>query len=348
MILRPLLENEKELFNSVVTHPLQSWEWGDFKAKEGAIVERVGFFEGNKLKKAIQVFFHKLPQTSNTMGYFPKGFMPDDDQIAALHQLAIQNRAIAVKLEPNVCQSVENLSAFDAIQEFLIKEGCVPGRALFTRYTFILSLEKSEEELLANMKNKTRYNVHLAQKRGVQIVENTTPEGMATHLEILAETTKRQGFYAHTPAYFQTMWDELGQSGMMRIFEAHFEGQVLTSWIMFIFHDKLYYPYGASRTIHRDVMASNLMMWEMIRFGKSLGLKQFDMWGALGPDPDPKDPWFGFHRFKQGYSPDLCEFLGTYDLVVNPPMYKLYTIADATRWKFLRAKAKLRRMIPSR
>lgn len=352
MILRPILDNERDLFNSVVSHPLQSWEWGDFKQKEGVAVERVGFFEGNKLKKAIQVFFHKLPNTSSTMGYFPKGFMPDDDQISALRQLARQNKAVAVKLEPNVCLPIDDsgssVSAFDSIQKFLTEEGCVPGKPLFTRYTFLLPLTDSEEKMMANMKTKTRYNVNLAQKKGVEILENSTDDGLNTHLEILAETTKRQGFYAHTPDYFQTMWQVLASSGMMRIFEARYEGQVLTSWIMFVFQDKLYYPYGASRSIHREVMASNLMMWEMIRFGQSLGLRTFDMWGALGTDPDPKDPWFGFHRFKQGYGGQLSEFLGTYDLVIDPTMYKIYTLVDAARWKFLRTKAAIRRLLPSK
>lgn len=342
MILRPILDNERELFNTVVTHPLQSWEWGEFKLKQGAVVERVGFFEGTKLKKAIQVFFHKLPNTSNTIGYFPKGIMPDDDQISGLRQLASQNKAVAIKMEPNICQPVESISGFDSIKEFLVKEGSRPGKSLFTRYTFILSLDPSEEELLANLKAKTRYNIHVAQKKGVEISENSTDEGLENHLKVLDETTKRQKFYAHTPKYFQDMWKILGPTGMMRIFEARYQGELLTSWIMFIFHDTLYYPYGASSSKFREVMASNLMMWEMIRFGKSLGLSRFDMWGALGPEPDQKDPWFGFHRFKQGYNGQLCEFLGTFDLVVQPTMYNVYRFADVLRWKYLRLRASLR------
>lgn len=345
MILRPILDNEKQLFNSVVTHPLQSWEWGDFKEKEGVAVERVGFFEGNQLKKAIQVFFHKIPHTSYTMGYFPKGIMPDDDQISALRQLSKQYNAVAVKMEPNICQKVEGGTGFDQIVRFLEGEGCVPGKPLFTRYTFTLSLTEDKNRLLAQLKSKTRYNVHLAQKKGVQIIENTTEEGVKTHLDIQEETTKRQGFFAHSREYFETMWKVLGSSGMMRIFEARYEGKVLTSWIMFIFHDKLYYPYGASSSENRELMASNLMMWEMILFGKSLGLKTFDMWGALGPFPDREDPWFGFHRFKQGYGGELCEFLGTYDLVINPAMYQLFNLADNFRWAFLRTKVKLSHLI---
>jgi lipid II:glycine glycyltransferase (peptidoglycan interpeptide bridge formation enzyme) len=85
-------------------------------------------------------------------------------------------------------------------------------------------------------------------------------------------------------------------------------------------------------------MASTLMMWEVIKFGKKLGLSKFDMWGALSKNPDPKDPWFGFHRFKQGFGPEHVEFIGSYDLVINPWQYQLYKIADKARWAMLKFK----------
>jgi lipid II:glycine glycyltransferase (peptidoglycan interpeptide bridge formation enzyme) len=83
-------------------------------------------------------------------------------------------------------------------------------------------------------------------------------------------------------------------------------------------------------------MANNLMMWEVIRFGKSQGCTKFDMWGSLGPEPDQKNPWYGFHRFKEGYGGQLMEFVGTYDLVLSPTLYTLFRRADGLRWKVLR------------
>jgi lipid II:glycine glycyltransferase (peptidoglycan interpeptide bridge formation enzyme) len=80
-------------------------------------------------------------------------------------------------------------------------------------------------------------------------------------------------------------------------------------------------------------------MWEAIRFGKKKGARLFDMWGSLGPDPDPKDPWYGFHRFKEGYGPTLVEFVGSYDLVVNPILYYLYNFTYITREVFLKIKS---------
>ena len=83
-------------------------------------------------------------------------------------------------------------------------------------------------------------------------------------------------------------------------------------------------------------MAPTLLLWEIAKWAKSKGLKKFDLWGAMGPDPDVHDPWYGFHRFKQGFNPRLVEFTGSYDLIISPILYYLYTLADTIRWFFLR------------
>jgi lipid II:glycine glycyltransferase (peptidoglycan interpeptide bridge formation enzyme) len=342
MFTRTIRPEEKDKYNKVVDHPLQSWEWGEFKQKTGLLVERVGVFEKSKLAKAIQVTFHPVPFLNKNIGYFPKGYMPDATQLAYLKDLAKKNNAIFIKLEPNVSQKVDTQSAHKNITKFLLDNGCVPGKPLFTKYTFQLDLTKSEEILFKNLASKTRYNVNLAYKKGVRIFENTSAEGMDQYIEILKETTKRQGFYAHSPEYFQNMWKKLGSSGNLRIFNAVYNKKVLTSWIMFIFNGVIYYPYGSSRSIHREVMANNLMMWEMIKLGKKENCHTLDMWGSLGPNPDKKSSWYGFHRFKKGYGGDLIEFLGTYDYVIDPPIYKIFKIADNIRWKLLRLKTKLK------
>ncbi len=341
MLIREVRPEEKEAYNKVVRHPLQTWEWGEFRKTTGVNVDRLGFFENGVLQRGLQVTFHPIPLFGQNVGYFPKGDMPDDEQIAALKELATNRNALFVKLEPNIAQKVGTPSAHNHIKDFLEKHGAVPGRPLFTKYTFQLNLTPPEEKLFENLESKTRYNVNLAHKKGVQIFENTTKEGMQEYCAILSETTKRQGFYAHNEKYFSAMFEQLAPSGMLKIFNAVYEGKVLVSWVMFIHNGILYYPYGASRREHRDVMASNLLMWEMIRFGKAQGCTVFDMWGSLGPEPNASDPWFGFHRFKKGYNGDLVEFLGTYDLVANPSLYGIFKITDDLRWKWLRLKTKL-------
>lgn len=335
MLIREVLESEKEQYNQVVNHPLQSWEWGEFREKTGVEVIRLGCFEEKKLLSAFQLTIHSTPYTPYTLGYFPKGGLPDKPMIDSLKKIAKEQNCLFIKLEPNV-------SPHSQTHEFLIETGCRPGRPLFTRYTFQIDLTRSEEELLAQMKEKTRYNVRLAQKSGVSVQEDNSPEAFATYLGLTHETTKRQGFYAHNEQYHQLMWEVLRPAGMAHLLTATYQGKILVTWILFLFNGVLYYPYGASSEENREVMASNLMMWEVIKWGKSHGAKIFDLWGALGPNPNPKDPWYGFHRFKEGYGGSLVEFLGTYDLVFNPLLYPVYNLADNLRWKFL----KLRSYIP--
>lgn len=340
MIIRALRDDERPLYNQVVQHPLQSWEWGEFRKKTGVKLERIGVFEGKELKEAFEVTFHSVPYIGKTVGYLPKGPMPNEEQLDVLRQLGKRHNALFIKIEPDIAQPVGTPSAHEQISRFLVENGALPGRPLFTKYTFQLDLTKSKEKLFENLKSKTRYNVNLAAKKGVEIFENTTQEGMEQHIEIMGETTKRQGFYAHSPEYFRLLWGTLGNSGILRIFNAVYDNKILVSWIMFKFNDVLYYPYGASRNIHREVMASNLMMWEMIMFGKSEGCHTLDMWGSLGPDADRKDSWFGFHKFKEGYGGTLMEFLGTYDVVVDSLMYKPFRVVEDLRWKWLRLRAK--------
>lgn len=331
MLVREVLESEKDQFDSVVSHPLQSWAWGEFRKKIGTKVVRLGIFEDGKLKFGYQVFFHLIPRTKLTIGYFPKGHTPDGAMLKTLRELGRDNSCIFIKLEPSILFREDIVS-------FLLQNGCRKGRSLFAPHTFLIDLTKTEEELLSQVSQKTRYNVRLAQRKGVIVTEDNSPETFEVYLKLLKETTRRDKFYAHDENYHRRMWETLNPAGIAHLLVARYKGEIITTWIFFVFGNVLYYPYGASTRKHREVMASNLLMWEGIRFGKKAGCKTFDMWGSLGPDADSKDPWYGFHRFKKGYGGKLVEFVGTYDLVINPLLYRFYNLADSLRWTFLRFK----------
>lgn len=304
------------------SHPLQSPAWGEFRKAMDIDVERLNDW---------YITFHRIPYTPWTIGYFPKGPNPTKKMADALYSLGKQKRAIFIQLEPNV----ENSSSFIVHRSSSLKKSHHP---LFTKYTFVLDLAKSEEQLLASMHPKTRYNIRVAQKHGVTVAENNSPEAFREYLTLSRETTNRQGFYAHNRTYHETMWQILHAKNIARLFTATYEGKTLAAWIVFVWGNTIYYPYGASSRLHREVMAPNLMLWEIARWAKAQKIKYFDLWGAIGPNPDPKDPWYGFHRFKQRFGPDLVEYVGSYDIIINPILYRLYTIADILRWSLLKLK----------
>ena len=341
MIFRKPRDDERGLFDRLAPHPLQTWAWGDFREQTGVEVVRLLGFEGSEAVSQMQLTFHPIPKTNYTLGYYPKGSWTDEIQLETLMSLGKQKKALAIKLEPNISSPLKNEADILGLRDFLLQNKCVIGRPLFTPYSFIIDLRKSEDELMSTFKSKTRYNIKVAQKHLVEIVEDSTDNGFKEYLELLQLTTKRQQFYAHGMDYQTKMWQALKKQGMAHILKAVYKGEALAVWILFQHNYVLYYPYGASSRDHRDKMASNLLMWEAIKFGQRRQCSWFDLWGALSPDADPKDPWYGFHSFKAGYGGSLAEFVGSYDLVIEPQLYKLYRIADRWRWRLLRIKSKL-------
>jgi lipid II:glycine glycyltransferase (peptidoglycan interpeptide bridge formation enzyme) len=341
MIYRMPRDDEKQLYERFAEHPLQSWAWGDFRQKTGVETRRLIGFQEDQPVSQIQVTFHPIPHFPFTVGYCPKGTWPDEIQLAALRDLGEREKAVFIKLEPDVSSPPKNQADLEGLRQVLIANGCQEGRPLFTKYSFSIDLQQSEDELLAKMKNKTRYNIRVAEKHGVEVMEDNSDEGFEAYLTLLKQTTARQQFYAHGESYHKNMWQIMRTAGIARLLKATYQGKVLTAWILFHYKNRWFYPYGASSREHREVMASNLVMWKAIQLGKSCGAHTFDLWGALGPNPDQNDPWYGFHNFKLGYGGEPTEFVGSYDLVINSPLYMLYTRADTWRWRWLKLRSKL-------
>jgi len=335
VITREILPEEKEKFNAVVSHPCQSWEWGEFRKKMGLEIFRIGVFKKEKLVSGYQFTLHSLPFSNYTIGYLPRGPLPNQAMIKALTKIGQEKKTIFFRIEPNVKFESVKVSKFKSLN-------LRPSqRPFFYQYTFLIDLTKSEKELLALIKQKTRYNLRLAQKHGVKVSEDNSTASFETYLKLLQETAKRQGFFAHTKEYHRQMWKSLKPVGIARLLKAEYQGKILAAWILFKFHNVLYYPYGASSSEHRQLMTSNLMMWEAIKLGKKLDCQAFDLWGCLGPKPDPKHPWYGFHRFKQGYGGCMIQLADSFDLILQPCLYKIYNFIDNFRWRLLKIKSKL-------
>lgn len=348
MIVREVLAKEKTQFNSVVDHPLQSWEWGQFRQKTGKRVIRLGALDPSakkaKLKAGYQLTVHPLPKTNFCLLYFPRGPMPDQTMLRALTKLGRQEKAILVKMEPNVGAKAANNQSSPAqseVHRFLLQNHCRPGRPFFYRHTFQLDLTKTEAKLMAAMHPKTRYNIRLAQRHGIKVIEDNSDQAYETFIKLFFTTTRRQKFYGHTPDYYRLMKDILVPAKIEHLFLAQHGQQTLAAYIFFTFKDTLYYVYGGSTREGRQFMPTYALMWQAIKFGRKLGLKKFDLWASLGPKADPRNPWYGFHRFKAGFGGTPIEFIGTYDLVINPPLYPVYNLANEIRWQFLKLKARL-------
>lgn len=326
MDLRPVHDDLKKEYNKVVTHVMQSWEWGEFRQSLGLPLLRYGLFEGEKLIKAFQLTLHKIPLTNSFVGYLPKGPLPDKELAQALEKIGEKHHCAFIKVEPDILANDPNLCMDTNFK--------VSPKPLFTKYNFVLDLTQSEEEILKKMRPKTRYNIKVAQKHGVVIEERTDDEAFEIYLKLYFETTKRQGYHGHNENYHRGVWKTLKDAGFATLLIAFYtppqtqEKIPLTAWMLLAFKDTLYYPYGGSITEYKSVMAPNLLAWEAIKLGKKLGLKKFDLWGSAGAHPSPNHPWYGFHRFKEGLGGELIEYLDTYDLIFSLPLYHAFNLID--------------------
>lgn len=301
--------------DKIATHPLQTSYWEEFRRKWGNEVAETPY--------GIMTL-HKLPFTGSKIAIFEKGPAPTNKMLEDLKKIAKEKNIVFVRMEPNVQKSSDLIG-------ILKSEGAVPGRKIFTPTTFWIDLTPTEENLMKSFSSKTRYNIRLAQKHGVKVKEDDSDKAFNRYLELTAETVNRQGFYAHSRRYHKLMWEILKKAGIAHLLTATYQGQIITTWILFAWKNFLYYPYGASTEEHKNVMANNLMMWEAIKFGRTNKLTTFDLWG--------REEGKGFTKFKEGYNPKVIEFLGTWDLVIDKPLYTIYRVAEKIRWPTLKLAA---------
>lgn len=324
---------DKKTYNARAVNPMQSWEWGEAKAKTGVKILRFGQFDNQNLKNVFLMTLHKIPYTNRQLGYIPHSSIPTTEVLDFLTDYGKKNRLVFIKFEPYV-KKQKNYE-LQTINDKLIKS----SHPLFPTWTIMLDLAKPEEELFKNFKTKTRYNIRLAQKKGITVKEESNKEGFNKFIKLYFETCSRQKYFGHNLKYHKTIWENL-KNNIAHIMIAYYKDQPLVAYELFLFNNILYYPYGGSSVLYRNFMPANLLMWEAIKFGKKHGSRKFDMWGSLPPHHDQNNLWSGFTRFKEGYNGEFIEFAGSYDLVISPTIYKIYNLANIARNFYLNLRLK--------
>lgn len=323
---------DRKKYNSKANHPLQAWEWGEARQELGLEIVRVGEFSGEELAHVYQLSLHPVPKTAYRIGYIPRSKYPTKEALEFFLDYGRKNNLIFIKFEPDEKKDEKTLALNS---KFPVRES---PHQLFPDWTQVLDISKSEDELLKNMKSKTRYNVRLAEKKGVVIKEQSDEKGFKIFSRLYFETCKRQKYFGHDLHFHQTIWNRL-KNDISHILIAYYENTPLAAYELFYFNKKFYYTYGGTSSEYRNLMGANLLMWEAIKLGKTLGAESFDMWGSLPPDYDPNHPWSGFTRFKEGYGTQFMEMAGSYDLVIQPLLYPVYNVLYKARNFILTLKA---------
>lgn len=325
-----VIQNAEQWNNALLSipraHVLQSWDWGEIKARQGWTAMRVLFLQNGAPVAAAQILRRPLPRTPFGVLYVPKGPALDFENtelfarvLTELEGIARQQRAIFIKIDPDV--RVETPAAKVLSQQ----AWRVSGEQIQFHNTVTLDLMRTEDEILAAMKQKWRYNIRLAEKKGVQIASPGNGDWKLFY-DLYGETGARDGFLIRSFEYYRDVWTTMQDAVQAKLFLARVNDEPIAGIVLFLFGKRAWYFYGASRSAHRDLMPNHLLQWEAMRWAKAQGCTEYDFWGA--PNRlEESAPMYGVYKFKMGFGGEFVERIPAHDFVVNRALYWLYAVA---------------------
>jgi len=319
-------------------HVLQCSAWADLKSAFGWRADRIVVRDGERLVAGAQVLYRRLP-LGFCVAYVPKGPLVDlaDRQICqvlldALHRQCRSRRAIMCKIEPDLYMNPNPYGTWETFRDLLRDYGFQPGaQTIQPRRTILVDLVPDEEEILRRMKSKTRYNVRVAERKGVSI-DHDGQEDIDAFVRLMAVTGERNAFGVHAATYYRRAYDLLNPAGLVRLFMAAYDGQPIAGLMAFSCGQKAWYMYGGSGNEHRERMPNYALQWEAIRWAKARGCRSYDLYGVPDQDEetleaqfaDRHDGLWGVYRFKRGFGGQLVRYVGAFDYVYNKSLYWLY------------------------
>jgi len=284
---------------------LQSWQWGEFQEAVGRRVWRIEVDNGLKGL----VIKHNLPLGKNYL-YCPRGpigdFAPMGKFLTEVEKIAKKEKSIFFKIEP--------ASALARDGRFIESP-----KQIQPQKTIILDLAKTEQELLEAMRPKARYNIGLAEKKGIKTEKDN--QAIEEFLELLEKTGQRDKFCLHPKEYYRKIMEVLGKEGMAELFVAKYQDKIIAANLVCFFGQNAAYLHGASDYNFRNLMAPHLLQWRTILEAKQRGFKYYDFWGV------DERKWPGVTRFKKGFGGKEITHPGAFDLAFQPAWYWLYKTA---------------------
>ncbi len=314
---------------------LQMWEWGELKARTGWQPLRLAVERDGRIEGSVQVLKRPVPGLHKSLFYAPGGpIVPSNDRgvlaelVAELDQLAGAHGAMAAKIDPAVP------AGNSEYKETLTQLGFEPADATGDgfggtqpRYVMQVDIRPDEDELLAEFKPKWRYNIRLAERKGVRVRTETTADDLTRFYDVLTETAERDGFKVRAPSYFRDIYELFVSPGHGALFLATVDDELVAGAIALACGPRAWYVYGASSNAHRNRMPNHLMQWEMMRWAKARGCTVYDMRGVARAD-DTDSPLQGLNRFKEGFAAEYVEYVGEWDRIYSPTWYRLFTASE--------------------
>lgn len=312
-------------------HILQTRAWGDLKSVFGWKPRYITIQSaGSEKPVGAQILFRLLPFRAS-IAYIAKGpvgcdSLPNNPQfLHELDRLCKQEHAIFLVLEPDLWE-VDTTPQTD----FWIMPGFEEGfQTIQPRRTLVVDLQGNEELVLARMKQKTRYNIRLAKRKGIRVHPS---EDIETFHRLIMLTGERDVFGVHSLDYYRRAHELFSREGNCTLLQAEFEGEPIAALMAFRRGSRAWYFYGASGNEHRERMPTYLLQWEAMRWARAGGCTTYDLWGIPDVDEDILETEFtrrseglwGVYRFKRGFGGEMKRAHRALNRVYRPILYRLY------------------------
>lgn len=316
------------MFSNKWARVKKDWAWEAIICKD----------ENGVIKGSASALIRYIPVVKYALVYCCRGFCCDvddfntfDELFEGMKQVAKKHKGYVIKFDPEI--SIEEKDFAQHIESLGFKK--LGGGANFENVqpNFVYCLDiggKTEDEVFANFTSKTRYNTRLSERKGVT-VKICGKDMLPDFCRIMKETGDRDGFTTRPQSYFERIMDCLGDD--CRLYMAFLEDKPIAGTIAICFSQTMKYQYGASSNEYRNVMPNNQLQWEMIKWGVESGCSIYDFGGISGDLEDESNPLYGLYRFKRGFNGYVEEFVGEYDYVINPLVYKGFNLANKIRKK---------------
>ena len=294
---------------------LHSWEWGDFQLSLGRSVRRFSIIENKKIVSRFLIIKNPLPLKKNYL-YCPRGpvfFKQEEFQKEKVlkllktffKNLSLEEKAIFLKWDPPINLFIENKTG-KRVKDFQPKQ------------TVILKLNDEDDKIFFKMRSKTRYNIRLAKKRGVEVFQSSGKEDFKYFFNLLVQTGQREKFKIYPKEYYRKL---ISQSpNFVKVFFARYQGKILAAHLLVFFNQTATYLHGGSSREEKQVMAPYLLHWEALKEAKKRGCQFYDFWGI-----DHKR-WPGLTMFKNSFGGEIISYPGSFDFVVSSKWYFLYQL----------------------
>ncbi len=324
---------------------LQCMEWGELKARTGWQPYTVAVTDGGRIVAGAMALKRPAP-LGRSLIYCPRGPVADPSDVAAfgclmdgLREFAREHRAILLKIDPPISGELA-ATAFreDGLRPAPVKDEGFGGTQ--PRAVMKTGPLEDDETLLMRFKPKTRYNIRLAERKGVQVTGGATRDDLGEFYALLQETAVRDGFSVRDFQYFSDLWDCIIDRGLGRLFLARHEGKLLSGAINFILGRQCWYVYGASSAELRKLMPNHLLQWRMMQWARDQGCEVYDFRGVALDRPGAGEHLAGLARFKAGFAAEYVEYVGEWDLPLSALLCGAFYLLEP---RLRKARLKLRR-----